>query len=326
MALLDISGLEVAFPSGDGPVYALRRVDLTLERGARMGIVGESGAGKSMLGFSIINLVSPPGRISGGAIVFDGEDLTNASDARLRAVRGGRIAMIFQDPMMTLNPVLTIERQMIETLEAHGSISYRDARAKALEALKAVAIPSPETRLKGYPHELSGGLRQRVVIAIALLTDPELIIADEPTTALDVTIQAEVMSLLLKLCNERNMGLILITHDLALVAETTERLMVMYAGRVVEEGPTADLIANPRHPYTRGLIDALPQAGGRGAALAVIPGVMPGLRETPPGCAFHPRCQRSSARCCVELPTLDTIGDARRAACFSPVGSEALAS
>ncbi len=330
MALLEISGLEVAFPSPSGPAYALRGVDLALERGARLGVVGESGAGKSMVAFSILNLISEPGRIAGGSILFDGMDLTRVSDRKLRDIRGGRIAMIFQDPMMTLNPVLTIERQMVETLQAHRDVSHAAARRTALEALKAVAIPSAETRLDGYPHELSGGLRQRVVIAIALMTDPEIIIADEPTTALDVTIQAEVMSLLLKLCTERNLGLILITHDLALVAEPTERLMVMYAGRVVEEGRTAELIARPRHPYTRGLINALPEAGRRGAKLNTIPGSMPGVWETPEGCAFHPRCGRVKERCRAARPELESRGggggpSARRVACFDPILEEAAA-
>ncbi len=234
MALLEVRGLEVAFPQGPrDEALALRGVDLDLDPGERLGVVGESGAGKSMLAFAILNLISAPGRISAGSIRFDGRNLLTLPPREIRNIRGNRISMIFQDPMMTLNPVLTIGRQMVETLQAHRRIGWAKARKLSIERLAQVAIPTPESRFDSYPHELSGGLRQRVVIAIALLTDPEIIIADEPTTALDVTIQAEIMSLILRLCRENRVGLILITHDLGVVAEVSERLMIMYAGKVV---------------------------------------------------------------------------------------------
>jgi len=304
MALLEIRDLHVAFPRGRHEVEALRGVDLTLERGERLGVVGESGAGKSMLAFAILNLISAPGRISGGSIRFDGQDLLALSEPGIRHIRGNRISMIFQDPMMTLNPVLTIGTQMVETLQAHRDISKAEARRLSVERLRQVSIPSAEKRIDAYPHELSGGLLQRVVIAIALLTEPEIIIADEPTTALDVTIQAEIMALILRLCRDNNVGLVLITHDLGVVAEVTERLMIMYAGLVVEQGPTHALIAAPRHPYTKGLLGALPQNTLPGARLAQIPGAMPPITALPTGCAFHPRCALASDVCTARLPDL----------------------
>ncbi|PWE31187.1 methionine ABC transporter ATP-binding protein [Maritimibacter sp. 55A14] len=302
MPLLDIRDLHVAFPSGRREVEALRGVDLTLERGERLGVVGESGAGKSMLAFAILDLIAPPGRITAGSIFFDGRDILRLPEPAIRDIRGNRISMIFQDPMMTLNPVLTIGTQMIETLRAHRDISKAAARRLSVERLKQVSIPSAESRIDAYPHELSGGLRQRVVIAIALLTEPEIIIADEPTTALDVTIQAEIMALILRLCRENNVGLILITHDLGVVAEVTERLMIMYAGLCVEAGPTRRLIDAPAHPYTRGLLGALPQKARRGARLDQIPGSMPPITALPSGCAYHPRCPLATARCAAEAP------------------------
>jgi len=320
MALLEVRDLEVSFPAGRGEALALRGVDLSLDAGERLGIVGESGAGKSMLGFAILDLIAEPGRISAGSVHVDGENLLDIPRERLRRIRGNRISMIFQDPMMTLNPVLTIATQMVEVLEAHGIASGSAARRRAREMLEAVQIPSAAARLDAYPHELSGGLRQRVVIAIALIAEPEIIIADEPTTALDVTIQAEIMALLLRLCRETGVGLILITHDLGVVAEVTERLIIMYAGRVVETGPTGEIIAAPRHPYTAGLLGALPQRAGRGNRLAQIPGSMPGIADLPPGCAFAPRCPRAIAGCVVEIPETRAEG-ARRVACLRPLES-----
>jgi len=318
MALLAVSDLEVAFPRGRGEAYALRGVDLSLERGERLGVVGESGAGKSMLAFAILNLIQPPGRIAAGAIRFEGRDILTLPPRAVRAIRGDRMSMIFQDPMMTLNPVLTIGTQLVETLKAHRRISDRAARQKAIEQLAAVQIPSPESRLESYPHQLSGGLRQRVVIAIALITEPEIVIADEPSTALDVTIQAEIMALLLRLCRDTGVGLILITHDLAVVAEVTERLMLMYAGKVVEEGPTGALIAAPRHPYSAGLLGALPQRTPRDQRLTQIPGTMPGIGDVPAGCAYHPRCPRAVAACAEAIPPLEAL-DGRRCACIRPL-------
>jgi len=307
MALLEVKGLEVVFPTRGGVLRALRGIDFDLEAGDRLGIVGESGAGKSMAAFAILNLISKPGRIAAGEILFEGQDLVSMSAAGLRSIRGNRIAMIFQDPMMTLNPVLTVGRQMVEALKAHQRIGFSEARARSIEKLREVAVPSPESRFDAYPHELSGGLRQRVVIAIALLTDPAIIIADEPTTALDVTIQAEILALLLELCANRKVGLILITHDLAVVSQVTERIIVMYAGRIVEAGRTSAVIAHPRHPYTTGLIEALPEQNPPGQPLNQIPGRMPSLDAIPDGCAFNPRCAHVIERCRRERPELQAV-------------------
>ncbi len=314
MALLEVKNLEVRFPQRNGELVALRDVSFSVDRGMRVGIVGESGAGKSVAAFSILNLVSRPGYIADGEILFDGEDIARMSPAQLQRIRGNRITMIFQDPMMTLNPVLTIGTQMIECLLAHGRVSEREARHIAVEKLRQVRIPSPEARIDQYPHELSGGMRQRVVIAIALLTDPDLIIADEPTTALDVTIQAEIMALLLELCEQEGVALILITHDLGVVSQVTEDTIVMYAGRIIEEAPTRELIDQPRHPYTEGLINALPERAQRGHRLNQIPGSMPSLHVIPSGCAFHPRCTHAFSRCEQELPDFTGVMH-RRVAC-----------
>ena len=311
MSLLDVTDLEVSF----GPHRALRGVSFSLDKGERLGIVGESGAGKSMAAFAIINLISDPGRITGGSVTFDGQRLDTMATENLRTIRGDRIAMIFQDPMMTLNPVLTIGEQMIETLQAHRPMGKAEARRIAIEKLDLVAVPSPAARIDNYPHELSGGLRQRVVIAISLLCDPEIIIADEPTTALDVTIQAEIMALLMRLCETRDMGLILITHDLAVVSESCQRLAVMYAGKIIEQGATDAILTAPRHPYTRGLIGALPQMNSRGGLLKQIRGSMPGIDDLPPGCAFHPRCDFAIDACRATIPSLEPVG-AQSVACF----------
>ena len=316
MAMLEIDDLRVAFPRGKhDEIEALRGVSLTLEKGERLGVVGESGAGKSMLAFAILNLVAEPGRVSAGAVRFEGRNLLDLSEREIRGIRGNRISMIFQDPMVTLNPVLTIGTQMIETLRAHRRISRAEAHRLSVEKLKLVAIPSAETRMDAYPHELSGGLRQRVVIAIALLTDPELIIADEPTTALDVTIQAEIMALILALCRDQDVALILITHDLGVVAEVTEKLMIMYAGKCVEAGPTRDIIDAPNHPYTYGLLKALPQNAEPGARLYQIPGSMPPITNLPRGCPYHPRCERATEECRAAMPEIRDHGTA----CYHPL-------
>jgi peptide/nickel transport system ATP-binding protein len=302
--LLDVQDLVVKFALRNGDLTALNGISFTLRRGERMGLVGESGAGKSVAGFSIINLISKPGYIAAGRILFEGEEISAYPLEQLRNIRGNRISMIFQDPMMTLNPVLTIGTQMVETILAHRAVRTAEAREIAMDKLGQVYISSPAKRLGQYPHELSGGMRQRVVIAISLLTNPSLIIADEPTTALDVTIQAEVMALLLELCARENMGLILITHDLGVVAQVTETIAVMYAGRIVEQGPTAAIVNRPLHPYTQGLIQALPLAGGRERRLYQIPGMMPNLTSIPGGCAFHPRCHRVMTVCSAITPAL----------------------
>ncbi|SDE98539.1 ABC transporter ATP-binding protein [Rhodospira trueperi] len=314
MPLLDVRDLVVEFPTRHGTLTAVDSVSFTVDKGERLGIVGESGAGKSVAAFAILNLLSRPGRIGGGSITFEGRDLTKLNRQQMRSVRGNRISMIFQDPMMTLNPVLTIGTQMVETLKAHRDISDAEAKRIAIARLGEVKIPSPENRMASYPHELSGGMRQRVVIAIALLTEPALIIADEPTTALDVTIQAEIMSLMLALCKTHGVGLILITHDLAVVSQVTQRVVVLYAGRVVETGQTARVVHDPVHPYTRGLLAALPGEGTPGARLNQIRGGMPSLNAIPEGCAFHPRCDFVQDRCRAAVPPLDDF-DGHRVRC-----------
>ncbi|RVU85699.1 ABC transporter ATP-binding protein [Leucothrix sargassi] len=311
MALLEVKNLEVCFGLRQGTVTALRDINFTLERGERLGIVGESGAGKSVLGFSIINLISRPGFINQGEVLFEGQNLATLNNKSMRTIRGNRISMIFQDPMMTLNPVLTIGDQMVECLQAHRKITKKDARVVSLQKLKQVYIPSPETRLDQYPHELSGGMRQRVVIAIGLLLDPDLIIADEPTTALDVTIQAEIMELMVELCERNNVALILITHDLGVVSEVTQRAIVMYAGRVIEEGPTKEIINDAQHPYTQGLINALPQMAIPGQRLNQIRGSMPALNALPDGCSFRERCDYAIDVCSHTTPVLSQSGGCR---------------
>ena len=304
MSLLSVRDLTVKFAMRSQTVTALHQISFDLARGERLGIVGESGAGKSITGFALMKLLSAPGYIDSGTIQFDGTDITQASEAQMRRIRGNRIAMVFQDPMVTLNPVLTIGQQMVETLRAHRKLSRRDAQEIALTKLREVQIAAPELRLKQYPHELSGGMRQRIIIAMALLLDPDLIIADEPTTALDVTIQADIMELLLKLCQANKVGLILITHDLGVVSQLTERTLVMYAGRIVEAGKTREIINDPQHPYTQGLINALPQQTLPGQMLKQIPGAMPVLTDIPPGCPFSPRCAFALAECRRLLPQI----------------------
>jgi len=308
-ALLDVQNLTVRFALRDEALTAVNDISFQLAKGERLGLVGESGAGKSVTGFAIVNLISKPGFIDAGKILFEGTDIVSADAETLRNIRGNRISMIFQDPMMTLNPVLTIGDQMIETLLAHKNMNRKEAREIALDKLQKVYIASPEKRLTQYPHEFSGGMRQRIVIAIALLTSPGLIVADEPTTALDVTIQAMIMDLLLELCESEQMGLILITHDLAVVSQVTQRIAVMYAGRIVEMGSTDQIVANPQHPYTRGLLAALPQGGlnsaGKRQRLHQIPGNMPSLSEIAEGnCPFHNRCDRCRDICCTACPPL----------------------
>ena len=313
--LLEVRDLEVKFALRFGDITAIDGVSFNLDKGEKLGLVGESGAGKSVTGFSIINLISKPGFISKGKILFEGREISSLPDSQMRKIRGDRIAMIFQDPMMTLNPVFTVGFQMIETLMAHRDISKADARKIALEKLRKVHIPSPEQRLDQYPHELSGGMRQRIIIAISLLADPAIIIADEPTTALDVTIQAEIMDLLQELCETENMGLILITHVLGVVSQVTEKIAVMYAGKIIEYGKTDTIVHSPVHPYTEGLIKSIPGSIPPGEELAQIPGMMPTLTNIPPGCAFNPRCELKGDVCLKETPELREIRDGILAAC-----------
>lgn len=295
--VLHVQDLKTHFFTRAGVVKAVDGVDISVRAGEIVGLVGESGSGKSITGFSLLGLVDAPGRIVDGEIRLNGEDLRQVSTQRWRALRGNDIAMIFQDPMMTLNPVLRVDTQMIETVMAHQRVSRAQARDRALEVLTKVGIPSPQERLRAYPHQLSGGMRQRVAIAIALLNSPRLIIADEPTTALDVTIQGQILYEMQKLCRETGTGLIWITHDLAIVAGLADRVAVMYAGRVVETGATADVIGHALHPYTRGLIASIPTPQTRGKPLDPIPGMTPSLLNLPEGCAFRTRCPRATDAC-----------------------------
>ncbi|WP_348752573.1 ABC transporter ATP-binding protein, partial [uncultured Aquincola sp.] len=295
--VLQIEGLKTHFFTHGGVVKAVDGVDLQVNAGEILGLVGESGSGKSITGFSVIGLIDPPGRIVEGRIRYRGEDLARAGERRLQQVRGKEIAMIFQDPMMTLNPVLRVDTQMIEAIQAHEKVSEAAARARAREALARVGIAAPDERLLAYPHQLSGGMRQRVAIAIALLNQPRLIIADEPTTALDVTIQAQILYEVQKLCRETGTALVWITHDLAVISGLADRIAVMYAGRIVEAGSARQVIGSPTHPYTQGLIDSIPTRQTHGTLLRQIPGMTPSLLHLPAGCAFRPRCPRADAAC-----------------------------
>ena len=299
--LLSARDLHVGFRRRHDILPALRGVSFSLSSGERLGIVGESGAGKSLAAAALLNLIPPPGQITGGEVLLEGRDLLSLPPEELRRVRGRRIAMIFQDPLTTLNPVLTIGRQLTECLQAHEVADGENAQQMAIARLREVAIPSPEERMHSYPHELSGGMRQRVVIAAAMICNPALIVADEPTTALDVSVQADIMALLARLCESRGMALILISHDLSLVSQMTDKILVMYAGRIVERGATAEVISRPRHPYTRGLLASLTRraAGGK---FYQIPGQMPPPDALPQGCAFHPRCDFARAICKQKTP------------------------
>ncbi|WP_427185515.1 ABC transporter ATP-binding protein [Bordetella bronchialis] len=295
--VLDVSGLRTHFFTRAGVVKAVDGVDLSLGEGEILGLVGESGSGKSITGFSLIGLIDEPGRIVDGSIRFDGRELRGASPAQMRALRGNDIAMIFQDPMMTLNPVLRVDTQMIEAIQAHRRMDKAAARQRARDVLAMVGIPAPDERLRAYPHQLSGGMRQRVAIAIALLNAPRVIIADEPTTALDVTIQGQILYEVQKLCRDTGTALLWITHDLAVVSGLADRIAVMYAGRVVETGTTAEVIGRPLHPYTHGLMMSIPTPETRGHELASIPGMTPSLLKLPEGCAFRTRCPRATDTC-----------------------------
>jgi peptide/nickel transport system ATP-binding protein len=315
---LSVQGLATHFFTKAGVVKAVDGVSLHVDPGEILGLVGESGSGKSITGFSILGLIDPPGRIVEGSVRYKGQELTTASADRLQALRGDRIAMIFQDPMMTLNPVLRIDTQMIETVRVHHSVSKGEARERARAALAEVGIPSPESRLKNYPHELSGGMRQRVAIAIAFINKPDLIIADEPTTALDVTIQAQILAEAQALCARTGTAMIWITHDLAVVSSLADRIAVMYAGRIVESGRTADVVDDPKHPYTKGLINSVPSHNQRGQRLAQIPGMTPSLINLPRGCAFRTRCPQS-IDVCLEAPPISAPAPGREVRCFNPV-------
>ncbi|WP_370691696.1 ABC transporter ATP-binding protein [Bradyrhizobium sp.] len=319
--VLDVKNLQTVFFTNSGLFKAVDDISFSIRRGETLAIVGESGCGKSVTALSIMRLVpDPPGRIVGGSVALEGTDLLGLDEAEMRAIRGNRISMIFQEPMTSLNPVIRIGDQITEAVRLHRSITRKEAWAKAVEMLRLVRIPEPERRATEYPHQLSGGMRQRAMIAMALACRPALLIADEPTTALDVTIQAQILALIVELQKELGTGLILITHDLGVVAQTAQRVIVMYAGKKVEEAGVEALFENPRHPYTRGLMASMPAVATFGsnsdARLVEIPGMVPSLTNLPPGCAFAPRCALAIERCHAEYPPLQDWGDHHLAACW----------
>ncbi|MEK7876379.1 MAG: ABC transporter ATP-binding protein [Pseudomonadota bacterium] len=318
MPVLAVENLKTYFFTKAGVVKAVDDVSFSVEAGKVLGLVGESGSGKSVTGFSIMGLVDPPGHIVSGRVLLEGDNLLAKSDDAMRKLRGDRIATIFQDPMMTLNPVLRIDTQMIETVNAHRQVSPGQARDLARAALGRVGLPAPDERLTAYPHQLSGGMRQRVAIAIALLNNPRVIIADEPTTALDVTIQAQILFEVPKLARETGTAMIWITHDLSVIAGLADGVCVMYAGRIVESGPTAELLDRPLHPYTAGLIASIPSRNERGKPLNQIPGMTPSLANLKPGCAFRDRCARASEACSV-APEITRPSASRTLRCFHPL-------
>ena len=313
--LLEVRNLRVEFPTRRGKLVALDDVSFDIAPGEILGVVGESGAGKSLTGAAIIGLLDPPGRVASGEIRFDGRRIDNLPYDEMRKVRGRHIGAIFQDPLTSLNPLYTIGRQLTETIQAHLPVSNEEARQRAIRLLQETGIPAAEARIDQYPHQFSGGMRQRVVIALALAAEPRLIVADEPTTALDVSIQAQIISLLKRLCKDHGAAVMLITHDMGVIAETCDRVAVMYAGRVAEIGPVRDVIHAPAHPYTVGLMGSIPAMDEDRERLLQIDGAMPRLTAIPAGCAFNPRCERVFGRCRIERPDLLTAGETR-AACW----------
>ena len=314
-SVLELRGLCVEFPTRRGTLKALNDVSFSIAAGEVVGVVGESGAGKSLTGAAIIGLLEPPGRISAGEVLFDGRRIDNLPDDQMRRIRGRQIGAIFQDPLTSLNPLYTIGRQIAETIVTHLPFTWSQARERAIELLESTGIPAARARIDHYPHQFSGGMRQRVVIALALAAEPRLIVADEPTTALDVSIQAQIIDLLKRLCREQGAAVMLITHDMGVIAETADRVVVMYAGRVAEIGRVRDVIHSPSHPYTSGLMGSIPSARHHVERLVQIDGSMPRLTAIPPGCAFNPRCPHTLPRCTVERPELRAAG-ATRAACW----------
>jgi peptide/nickel transport system ATP-binding protein len=316
--LLEVRDLCVEFPTRHGALRALDGLSFDIATGEILGVVGESGAGKSLTGAAIIGLLDPPGRVCGGQILLEGRRIDNLPGEAMRRLRGRQIGAIFQDPLTSLNPLYTVGRQLIETLRTHLPLGAAAARERAIELLRQTGIPAPEARMAQYPHEFSGGMRQRVVIALALAGEPKLIIADEPTTALDVAVQAQIIALLRGLAQARGASVMLITHDMGVIAETCDRVAVMYAGRIVEIGPVSEVIHHPAHPYTAGLMASVPSLAGDGGRLAQIEGALPRLDEIPSGCAFHPRCPKASPRCDEERPELALVLRTR-AACWWPL-------
>jgi len=315
MSLLQVNNLVVEFPGRHGTLRALDDISFSIAPGEVLGVVGESGAGKSLTGASIIGLLEPPGRIAGGQILLEGHRIDNLSHDQMRHIRGRKIGAIFQDPLTSLNPLYTIGRQLVETIQAHLPVSAEEARRRAIALLEDTGIPAAAQRLGHFPHQFSGGMRQRVVIALALAAEPKLIVADEPTTALDVSIQAQIITLLKRVCREHGAAVMLITHDMGVIAETCDRVAVMYAGRIAEIGPVHEVINQPAHPYTMGLMAAIPDITVDRDRLNQIDGAMPRLNAIPPGCAYHPRCPRAFDRCLAERPDLLQAG-ATHAACW----------
>jgi peptide/nickel transport system ATP-binding protein len=316
MALLEVRNLRVEIPTRRGVLLALDDVSFAIEQGEVLGVVGESGAGKSLTGAAIIGLLEPPCRISGGEILLDGRRIDNLSYDEMRRIRGRQIGAIFQDPLTSLNPLYTIGRQLVETITVHSDMSTEQARRRALELLSEVGIPAPEKRIDAYPHQFSGGMRQRVVIALALAVNPRLVIADEPTTALDVSIQAQIIALLKRLCRDHGTAVMLVTHDMGVIAETANRVAVMYAGRVAEIGPVREVVKHARHPYSVGLMGSIPSIARGSERLIQIEGSMPRLNEIPPGCAFNPRCPSVIELCRRRRPELMATDSTSRAACW----------
>ena len=312
--VISVRDLTVEFVTRRGTLRALDKVSFDVARGEVLGVVGESGAGKSVTGSAIIGLIDPPGRIAGGEIRLAGERIDNLPPERMRRIRGKRIGMIFQDPLTSLNPLYRVGEQLVETIRTHTDLDAAGARKRAIALLDEVGIPAPDRRIDGYPHEFSGGMRQRVVIALALCAEPDFIIADEPTTALDVSVQAQIIALIKRLCKERGTSVMLVTHDMGVIAETADRVAVMYAGRIAEIGPVRDVVKAPLHPYARGLMGAIPSIEGDAERLVQIPGAMPRLSAIPRGCAFNPRCGEVFERCRVERPELIDV-EGRQVAC-----------
>jgi len=315
LPLLEVRNLRVEFPTRRGTLLAIDDVSFSIAPGEVLGVVGESGAGKSLTGAAIIGLLEPPGRIAGGEILLSGRRIDNLPADAMRMLRGRHIGAIFQDPLTSLNPLYTVGRQLTETIELHLGLGAAQARVRAIELLQATGIPAAEARIDHYPHQFSGGMRQRVVIALALAAGPDLIVADEPTTALDVSIQAQIISLLKALCRENGTAVMLVTHDMGVIAETADRVAVMYAGRIAEVGPVADVIHRPQHPYTVGLMGSIPSIAQERERLAQIDGAMPRLNAIPPGCAFNPRCPRVMPECRERRPDLIDAGTSK-AACW----------
>jgi peptide/nickel transport system ATP-binding protein len=322
MALLEVKNLRVEFPTRHGTLLALDDISFNIEPGEILGVVGESGAGKSLTGAAIIGLLEPPGRVAGGEIRFEGQRIDNLPREKMRHIRGRKIGAIFQDPLTSLNPLYTVGRQLIETIRNHLPVSEAEARQRAIKLLQETGIPAAEQRIEQYPHQFSGGMRQRVVIALALAAEPKLIVADEPTTALDVSIQAQIISLLKRLCKDHGAAVMLVTHDMGVIAETCDRVAVLYAGRVAEIGPVQDVIHRPSHPYTQGLMGSIPAMDEDRERLLQIDGSMPRLNKIPTGCAFNPRCPQVMDRCRRDRPNL-MAGTATQAACWLVAGAPA---